>query len=90
MDSYSWKRNLFPTYYRSISLKDTRGSQHATRIASDNLMPTKTTSASVVISEQTPEDDEGNGTYIFHLVIYLKKHISIKNFKRTTGCPPST
>lgn len=61
MDSYSWKRNLFPTYYRSASLKDTRGSNHAPRVVGyEKLMPTKETSAGVV-SEQTPEDEDGNG-----------------------------
>lgn len=59
MDSFSWKRNLFPTYYRPSALKDGRGS-HVVRVVPEKLLPTKE-SSSAVVSEQTPEDDDGNG-----------------------------
>lgn len=75
MDSYSWKRNLFPTFYRPIGLKDARGSQHAESLIPNKLMPTKE-STSAVVSQQTPEDADGNGNVYLngftHGILMLK------------------
>lgn len=83
MDSYSWKRNLFPTYYQSSSLKDTRGSNHATRVitGTETFMPTKDTS-SAVVSEQTPEDKDGNGTLKKNKIKYETKLINLNYLQK--------
>lgn len=86
MDSFSWKRTLFPaTYPFSTALKEIRGSQHATRVTgTEKLMPTKETS-SAVVSQQTPEDDFGNGKFYLFLnttkfVIHDSRSFVFNNF----------
>lgn len=60
MDAYSWKRNLYPLWYKGNTGDTNPGVPIVT--PSDDIRyqgPTKETSA--VVSEQTPEEYGGKG-----------------------------